>query len=90
MSRTLDDIEELVLPVAIGVGGLYVLWWTLSRTDQLFRSVDDLTGRVIDYDLPVFGEGDLIDRWTLNPQEAHSLINRGWNWVTTPIRWVIG
>lgn len=27
MSRTLDDLAELMFPAAIAIGGLYSLWW---------------------------------------------------------------
>lgn len=89
LSRVLDDIEELLLPGALAIGGLYALYWTLTRTEMLFRSIDDLTGEVIDYDIPWVGEGDLIDRWTINPQEARSLAGDAWRFVTAPIRWVL-
>jgi hypothetical protein len=42
LSRTLDDIEELVFPAAIALGGLYLVWWvTRVGIEQL--SVDLLT-----------------------------------------------
>lgn len=71
-SRRLDDLEELMFPAAIAVGGLYLLYWTLSRTDRAAGRIDDVLSR----DYGIFGEGDLIDRWTLNPGEVYRAVDR--------------
>jgi hypothetical protein len=79
-SRLLDDVGELLVPGALAVGGLYLLWWLTRSTTDAVTAVpnvfDNLLTSIADYDIPIVGEGDLIDRWTLNPQEALSIGNR--------------
>lgn len=79
-SRLLDDVEELILPLAIAVGGIYLIWWTTRTTETLIEAVpqgiNQAVQQVIDYDLPFVGEGDFIDRWTYNPQEFRSDLGR--------------
>jgi len=75
-SRLLDDVEELLIPAAIAIGGLYALWWVGRTIDTAIESVPGAVSSIIDYDLPFVGEGDFIDRWTLNPQEVMSMAGR--------------
>lgn len=75
-SRLLDDVEELLIPGALAVGGLYLLWWITRSTTDAVSAVPNIFKGIVDYDLPFVGEGDLIDRWTINPQEALSITSR--------------
>lgn len=75
-SRLLDDVEELILPGVIAIGGLYALWWVTQSVTSAVESIPGAVSSVVDYDLPIVGEGDLIDRWTLNPGEALRLVDR--------------
>jgi len=71
-SRVIDDLSEAMIPLGFLVGGLYLVWWT---TDALTKGVKGLNtvspgwDRAADW-LNPFGEGEFIDRWTLNPQEV--------------------
>lgn len=76
-SRTLDDITELLFPLSFAAGGLYLVWWLTSSATRAAQAGPDLVNSVIDYDVPLVGEGGFIDRWTLNPGEAASLAKRG-------------
>lgn len=75
-SRLLDDVEELLVPGALAIGGLYLLWWITKSTTDAVSAVPSVFKSIVDYDLPIVGEGDLIDRWTLNPQEYMSITGR--------------
>jgi hypothetical protein len=88
MSRVLDDVEELLLPAALAVGGLYLLYWATQATEKAVSTVPEIAGNVeriftniINYDVPFVGEGDFIDRWTYNPAEAKSDYGRLKRWV---------
>jgi len=76
-SRTLDDLAELALPAGVLFGGLYLVWWTTKALD---KGVDVAIGaspgwnRLTDWLNPL-GEGEFIDRWTLNPQEASGALS---------------
>lgn len=74
--RTLDDVQELILPMALAIGGLYTLWWTGKSITSAVEAVPGAVSSVIDYNLPWVGEGDLIDRWTLNPGEVLGYVSR--------------
>ena len=90
-SRLLDDVEELIVPAAIALGGLYALWWTTRSITSAVGSIPGAVSSIIDYDLPFVGEGDLIDRWTLNPGEYFRTVNRALSGVgragATILRW---
>lgn len=75
-SRLLDDVEELIVPGALAFGGLYLLWWLTKSTTDAVTAVPNVFRSIVDYDIPIIGEGDLIDRWTLNPREALNIGNR--------------
>jgi len=80
-SRTLDDLTELVIPLSIAAGGLYLVWWLTQSTTKLAGVVPDSLQALVDYDIPWVGEGDLIDRWTLNPGEVARMTTRsGGRW----------
>ena len=81
MSRTLDDIEELLFPAALAIGGLYILWWVTQATERTVGAIPDLASTVVNYDAPIVGEGDFIDRWTLNPQEVRYELGRLKKWT---------
>lgn len=71
-SRRLDDLEELMLPAAIAVGGLYLLYWTTTRLDN---ATDKALGLLPD-DPNIFGPDGWVDRWTLNPGEIYRAVDR--------------
>jgi len=80
-SRTLDDLTELVIPLSIAAGGLYLVWWLTQSTTKLADAVPDTLQALVDYDIPWVGEDDLIDRWTLNPGEVARMTTRsGGRW----------
>jgi len=85
-SRTLDDIEELLVPAAFVAGGLYLLYWVTKSTTQAVTAIPATVGAIVDYDAPFVGEGDFIDRWTYNPGEIRRDVKRLTNWVTGAFR----
>jgi hypothetical protein len=81
MSRVLDDVEELLVPAALAIGGLYLLYWVTKSTTQLAEASWDIPGAIISYDVPLVGEGDFVDRWTYNPGEFRRDIKRFRSWA---------
>lgn len=81
MSRVLDDVEELVFPAALAVGGLWLLYWVTTRTERTVEYVPDAISALADYNVPIVGEGDFIDRWTLNPREVKYELGRLKKWT---------
>lgn len=81
MSRVLDDIEELLVPAAFAIGGLYLLYWVTQSTAKAADSVSDIPSALINYDIPLVGEGDFIDRWTYNPGEIRRDVGRFLGWT---------
>lgn len=71
-SRALDDLEELI-PEIVFWGGLgYITYWTLQRLEDF----GNYSARTLRPQTFGFGEGGLIDRWTLNPGEAARMLGR--------------
>mgnify|MGYP003958310249 CR=1 FL=1 len=81
MSRALDDLEELLLPAAFAIGGLYLVYWVTKSTTQLAEASWDIPEALVNYDLPFVGEGDFIDRWTYNPGELRRDVGRFRKWA---------
>lgn len=86
MSRTLDDIEELLIPAAFVAGGLYLLIWLTRSTTQVVTAIPATVGAIVDYDAPFVGEGDFIDRWTYNPGEIRRDAKRLYKWASGAFR----
>jgi hypothetical protein len=78
MSRILDDVEELLIPATFAIGGLYLLYWVTKSTSQAVGAVPDTVSSLVNYDVPIVGEGDFIDRWTYNPGELKSDLKTIW------------
>lgn len=81
MSRVLDDVEELLIPLALAAGGLYLLYWVTRSTTQVVSVIPNTIGSIVDYNVPIVGEGDFIDRWTYNPGEVKSDVRRLGGWL---------
>lgn len=81
MSRVLDDVEELLVPAAFAIGGLYLLYWVTQSTTKAAEFFPEVPRALVNYDLPLVGEGDFIDRWTYNPREFRSDLGRLKRWT---------
>jgi hypothetical protein len=91
-SRVLDDIEELIIPGAIAIGGIYIVWWLGRYLDRGYHDVTNIPNWLSsNLELPSFSlpegtlfeeaatplrEGGLIDRWTISPREWYSIGKR--------------
>lgn len=84
-SRTLDDLEEIIPEIVFWGGAAYLLYWTLQRLEDVGKFTADLRPQTFG-----FGEGGLIDRWTINPGEASRMAARGrkriYRRITAPYR----
>lgn len=85
-SRTLDDVEELLFDFGIVAGGLFVLYFAATRLEMLVRAVPGTIGDIVDYDIPLVGEGGWIDEQFISPAEfrqgIRNRLRAAWRWVT--------
>jgi len=80
-SRVLDDVEELLIPAAIAIGGIYIVWWLGKFLDRGYEDITNFDfqfpgGTIFEEVATPLREGGLIDRWTISPREWRSIGRR--------------
>jgi len=89
VSRTLDDIEELIPPLAFALGALYFIYWaTQTLEHDIIEPIADIPATVYEDFKEVAGEtedwlGDRVDWLWDRAGDAYDLsvqINPVWGW----------